>query len=139
MERVPDWYVKYNEFVNDMRHTPFEWGKNDCGPSWAGRLVATLRGCENPAAEFSGRYKTPIGAVRVMRESGFQDLKEAVTHYLGEPQHPSRGYIGDIALIRDDSSFRYSLGIVNGERVFFRREDGIGTVDLLECDCIFKV
>lgn len=140
MTRLPDWHSRYVEFIDEMRRVPFEWGTNDCGAGWAGRVIEVLTGEKNPAALYVGRYSTALGAIRMMNNDGFDDLKELATFILNrEPEHPSRGYIGDIALIEDDSPFGYALGIVNGERVFFRREDGIGTVDLLECDSIFKV
>lgn len=123
-----------------MRQTPFEWGKNDCGPAWAGQVVEIITDEPNPATDLIGRYKTARGGVMLMRRIGYTDLKEAASDMLGRtPQHPSKGAIGDIALIKSDDSFGYSFGIVNGERVFFRREDGIGTVDLLETECIFKL
>lgn len=139
MSRLPDWCVKYTEFIEKMRKTPFRWGTNDCGPSWAGEAVATMTGRENPLGRYTGTYNSKKTAVKVMREAGFENLKDLMAAELGEPLHPSRGYIGDIAVIHDDSELKYSLGIVNGERVFFRTKDGIGTLDLLECDSIFKV
>lgn len=141
MERLPDWHSRYNDFIEKMRQTPFEWGKNDCGPAWAGQVVSVLTGEENPAKEFSGKYKTVRGAVKVMKESNCSDLKELATKTLNvTPTHPSQGYIGDIAVIAaPETPFGYSFGIVNGERVFFRTEKGVGTLDLLECDSVFKL
>lgn len=139
MERLPDWHSRYNDFIEKMRQTPFEWGKNDCGPAWAGQVVSVLTGEENPLQKYADKYDNAMGAARTMKDSGFDDLKELVTAELGESIHPSKGYIGDIAVIKDDTPFKYSLGIVNGERVFFRTENGIGTLDLLECDSVFKV
>ncbi len=141
MSRRHDWFSRYSKFIEEMRTVPFEWGKNDCGPAWVGRVVEVITDRENPIARLPSRYKTARGGLRVMRELGYDNLKDAAADVLGTPpQHPSRGAIGDIALIRDeDSGFGYSFGIVNGERVFFRREDGIGTVDLLEAECIFKL
>lgn len=139
MGRVPDWHSRYNEFIEQMRRTPFQWGVNDCGPAWAGYAVSVLTGEKNPLHKYEGKYTDALGAVRVMRDAGFDDLKALMAAELGEPVHPSRGYIGDIAVIKDETPFKYSLGIVNGERVFFRTENGIGTLDLLECDSVFKV
>jgi len=30
MKKLPHWEIKYNEFVYDNRHKPFEWGVWDC-------------------------------------------------------------------------------------------------------------
>lgn len=141
MQRRPDWYTRYVAFIEEMRQEPFVWGTADCGPAWVGRAVEVITDQPNPAAEYIGKYKTARGALRLMRKLGYKDLREAASIMLDRPyQHPSRGAIGDIALIKsEDGGFGYSFGIVNGERVFFRREDGIGTVDLLEAECIFKL
>lgn len=132
------WYPEYVKFIEEMRTAPFEWGKNDCGLAWAGRFVEIVTG-EKPDVKVRS-YKTKRGAVRAMRELGYKNLKDAAADVLNrEPQHPSRGSLGDLALIKSDGALGYAFGIVNGERVFFRDENGIGTVDLLEASCIFKL
>lgn len=133
-----DWYPKHVEFIETMRRVPFEWGTADCGPAWVGEYVKIVTGVNPVEGRFN--YKTERGAIRAMRKAGYDNLKDAATDILGKtPQHPSSGCIGDIALIKTEGPFGYAFGIVNGERVFFRREDGIGTVDLLETECIFKL
>lgn len=132
------WYPEYVKFIDDTRNTPFEWGKNDCGIAWAGKIVEIVRG--EPLDIEMGNYSTPIGAVRTMRKMGYANLREAAEGILGvTSHHPSMGAIGDLALIKTDDAFGYAFGIVNGERVFFRQESGIGTLDLLEAECIFKL
>lgn len=138
-KRRSDWHSRYVAFIDEMRTTPFEWGTNDCGPAWAGRVVEVLTESENPFIDYQGRYTTMRGAIRLLRNSEWNNLKDFIASKLGKPLAPMNGYIGDIAAIKDDSAFGYSLGIVNGERVFFRRPEGIGTLDLLECDSVFKI
>jgi hypothetical protein len=138
MKRLPDWHSRFVAFIEEMRRAPFEWG-SDCGPSFAGRNVTVLTGEPNPVEEYIGTYSTRAGAIRKMKELGFSDLKQAVASFLGEPVHPSMGYTGDIACIPDNSPLGYSLGIVNGERIFFRRPDGVGTLGLLDAESVFKI
>lgn len=140
MSRRTDWYTRYVAFIEDMRQKPFEWGTADCGPAWAGQLIEVVTERDNPVAETVGTYKSRKGALQKMKKLGYDNLKDAAESILGIPsQHPSMGAIGDLALIKTDDKFGYSFGVVNGERVFFRREDGIGTTDLLEAECIFKL
>ncbi|QIG67368.1 hypothetical protein EVB39_039 [Rhizobium phage RHph_TM3_3_9] len=138
MSRLPDWHSRFVAFIDEMRRTPFQWG-NDCGPAFAGRCVTVLTGKPNPVEKYIGAYTTRAGAIRAMKEVGFTDLKQAVESFLGEPSHPSAGFTGDIACVRDNSPLGYALGIVNGERIFFRRPDGIGTLGLLDADSVFKI
>lgn len=135
---MPEWYLEYVKFIEDMRARPFAWGDDDCGIAWAGKLVEIVRG--EPLKLKVPSYVTPTGAVRAMRKLGYDNLRDAAEGILGVPsQHPSTGAIGDLALIKTDGAIGYAFGIVNGERVFFRQESGIGTVDLLEVECIFKL
>lgn len=95
---------------------------------------------ENPVKDIMGSYSTPLGALRKLRKLGYDNLREATESILGKTgQHPSRGSIGDLALLKTDDTFGYAFGIVNGERIFFRHEAGVGTKDLLEAECIFKL
>jgi hypothetical protein len=73
-----------------------------------------------------------------MRQAGFRNLADMVAVMLPEI-HPSEARIGDIAAIEIDTPFGYALGVVNGERVFVLREDGMGTVDLLDAKRAFRV
>lgn len=137
MENSLDWYPKYVEFIDEMRRVPFEWGSNDCGLPWAGRFYEIRTGSKLDLEIPS--YVSERGAYRAIRKMGYSDLKEAAIGILGkEPVHPSLGCLGDLALIETGGAFKYAFGIVNGERVFYRDENGIGTKDLLEAACIFK-
>lgn len=133
------WYPKYVEFIDEMRHRPFTWGSDDCGIAWAARLVEIVRG-ENPMRDVELNYVSERGAIRALRKLGYDDLKEAAEDILKTPpSHPSTAKLGDLALIKTDGPFGYAFGAVNGERVFYRQENGIGTTDLLEAECIFKL
>lgn len=139
MKRLPDWHSRFVDFINKMRFEPFAWSTGDCGPAWAGAALEALTGEPNPVASYIGTYDTRAGAIRAMKEAGFTDLKQAVAAFLGEPVHPSRGYTGDIAVIPEPSPLGYLIGIVNGDRIFVRRPDGIGTLGLLEAESVFKI
>lgn len=136
MTRRPDWHSRFVAMIDEVRREPFAWDSADCSKAWVGRLVHELTGVDH-TKDF-GKYSTLKGAVKVMKSKGVKNLADLIALYLPEI-HPSQAYIGDIATIKDDSPFGYALGIVNGDRIFVRREDGVGTVDLLEADRAFKV
>lgn len=137
LTRRHDWREHYEAAIDEIRFTPFAWGTHDCGPSLAGRLVKALTG-EDLAAEYAGTYTDPRGAVRIIREAGFSSLGEMVASML-PVGHPSEAQIGDIAAIKEDGPIGHVLGVVNGERIYVLTEKGIGTVDLLDAEMIFKV
>ena len=43
------------------------------------------------------------------------------------------------AAIPADDGFGFTLGVVNGERIFVLRPDGFGTVDLLAAGRAFRI
>ena len=79
-----------------------------------------------------------MGALGVLRNDGFADLGDLVASVLPEI-HISRGRIGDVAAIPADDGFGFTLGVVNGERIFVLRPDGFGTVDLLAAGRAFRI
>lgn len=138
MKRRPDWRQRFEAAIDDIRRTPFEWGTHDCGPALAGRIVLAITG-EDIAAPYRDRYRTASEAVRLVRELGFTDLADLAASMLPEI-HPSKARIGDIAAFpMEGSAFGSALGVVNGERVFVLRHEGIGTMGLLQAHRAFKV
>ncbi len=138
MKRCDHWRARFDAAIDEMRLRPFDWeSQHDCALGLACKVVQAVTNVDFGAA-YRGRYTSKSGAYRVMRKEGFNDLGDLVASKLPEI-HPSRCRIGDLALYRTDSVFGYAIGIVNGERVFVLREEGIGTMDLLRADRAFKV
>lgn len=137
MKRLPDWRARFEREMDAIMRVPFAWGEHDCGPGLAGRLVLALTG-EDLAAPFRGQYTDALGALRLVQAAGFDDLSDLVASMLPEV-HPSKARIGDIAAFKMDTPFKSALGVVNGERVFVLRPEGIGTMGLLQAHRAFKV
>lgn len=136
--RLPDWNTRYVAFIARMRREAFSWqNASDCGVRWVGGAIEALTGVQviDPP-----KYTTAAGAIRFMKRHGVDNAADFVALYLPEiPEGPCFARIGDIVAIPDDTAFGFALGIVNGERIFTRREDGIGTVDLLSAKRAFRV
>jgi len=136
--RRDDWRSRLEAAIDAVKAVPADWTKQaDCGPHLTGRMVEAQTGVD-VAAPFRGRYTTAAGALRVMKAAGFDNLGDLVASLLPEI-HPSQAGVGDIAAIADETPFRYALGVVDGERIFVLRPDGLGTVDLLAAERAFRV
>jgi len=137
MTRKDNWRKTFETTIDDLKERPFAWG-SDC---LFGLVVPILDAISDDAPRFrayAGRYKTAKGALGVMRRSGFTNLADLVASEMPEI-HPSQCRIGDIVAIPTDDDFGFSLGVVNGDRVFVKLESGIGTRDLLEAKRAFQV
>lgn len=137
LKRLPDWRRRFEEAIDEIKARPFAWGEHDCGPGLAGRLAFALTGVDC-TAQYRGTYDSASSALRVMREAGFDNLGDLVAAILPEV-HISAASIGDIAAVPDDTPFGFALGVVNGERIFVLKAEGVGTVDLLDATRAFKV
>lgn len=138
LTRLPNWRSRFEAAIDEIKFVPFDWSsQHDCGPGLAGRLVYAITG-QDLTVEFQGRYKTAKGALKVMKSAGFDNLADLVASILLEI-HPSEASLGDIVAYEMDSPFGYALGVVNGERVFVLRPEGVGTMDLLAAKRAFKV
>lgn len=138
LKRLPNWRARFADFVDEVRLRPFDWStQHDCAIGLCGRFIQALTG-HDLVKQWVGRYTTRTGAVRALRRAGFDDLADAVAAHLPEI-HPSQARVGDIAAFRVDSPFGWALGIVNGERVLVMREEGLGSMNLLDAERAFKV
>lgn len=138
MSRVKGWRAKFDATVDVIRLHPFDWKmQNDCVFGLAAPLVTAITG-RAQAREFVGKYRTAEGALVEMKRAGYDSLADAVADRF-EEIHPSQARVGDIVAYKTDTPFKYALGVVNGERAFVLRDDGLGTMDLLEADRAFRI
>lgn len=138
--RKEAWQGPFNDAVDAVRTNQTEvgiWGSGDCLTGLVSPVVEAMTG-EDPFSRFRGRYKTPRGALGIMRRSGFANLADLVASEFPEV-HSSAARMGDIAAVPTDDDFAYSLGIVNGDRVIVLRPDGMGSVPMTGAVRIFKV
>lgn len=139
LTRRHDWRSRLEAAIDAIKAIPFSWKEQtDCGAHLAGRMVEAQTGVD-VSALFRGSYTTATGALRVMKTAGFDNLGDLVASVLPELGHPSEACVGDIVAVADDSAFGCALGVVDGERIFVMRADGLGTVDLLTAHRAFKV
>lgn len=112
-----DWISALHAYLEEVRHTPFQYGTHDCGIFTSGAIIAMTG--EDPAAVFRGRYKTHIGALRAMRKSGFTD-QHAIAASLYDEIRPAFASTGDICTMPGSV-----LGVCVGDRVAVAGEHGL--------------
>lgn len=135
MIRLPNWRSAMSAYVDASRRRAFEPGGFDCALFFAGAVEA-MTGLD-PAAGFRGRYSTLAGGQRLLKKAGFANHVDMASKSLREI-HPSQAAIGDGAAFELDGG--WSLGLVNGERVFvLMPETGLGTLGLLDAKRAFRV
>jgi hypothetical protein len=87
-----------DQFLARADETPIVWGAWDCH-LWLADWIMAARGCADPAAAYRGRYRTPLGALRLLnREGGSAALVGRVVEgaglHRGDPSEPGSGDVG---------------------------------------------
>ena len=142
--RLPGWELRLAAALEEARHRPFAWGSHDC-VSWAAAVRTALTGRPTP---WPGRWRTRLGAVRVLRRSGHRDLAGAVRSVLGAPlasvRLAARGDVvlfktGDADAIGGQALAGQALGICIGAEGAFVAPRGLIRRRLLDCALAWRI
>lgn len=80
--RRSDWQQRLSMEAIRLQNVPYEFGEHDC-ILFAANCVMAMTG-EDPADDIRGRYKTEIGAARIIKNSGFKSLGDMIADRLPE-------------------------------------------------------
>ncbi len=135
-ERKFDWASRLNAYLVAAQRSitsdeDVVCGENDCCTFGAGAIEA-MTGTD-PMAFARDRYKTKIGALRLIKNQGHDTLAGLLSDVFGEPLPPAMGRQGDVGVIG------MACGIVTGRKTYFLGIDGIKIVNTCELECIFRV
>lgn len=129
MTRIPHWEQLFAVAITEARTRPFAWGSHDCA-TWAFDLRRDLTGGPDHAALWRGRYRTALGAERVMRRLGWKSLEEGGRALLVEPlADPRLAQRGDLVLGGEPEAF----GVCIGARAGLVSPEGLVTLPLSSC------
>lgn len=133
--RVADWERRLVQAVESVRGKSFSWGTHDCA-TWAFDIRRDLTGGEDIAALWRGRYRTALGAHRVMKRLGWDSLEAAGRDLLGMPLSTVlQAKRGDLVLGGLDPAF----GVCVGARAAFVAPDGLVFLSLVSCSLAWRV
>lgn len=135
MKRFDDWAERLNRYLvaQQAAITPgltVDWGNNDCCTFQAGAAEA-MTGTD-PMAPFRGRYKTAIGARRLIKREG-GSLTAVLESVYGAPIPVAVAWQGDAGVHGD------AVGVILGKRALFLSDGGFCFFPTLRLDAAFKV
>ena len=102
-------------FLARSLRTGFRYGSHDC-LLWPSDWVLAIRG-DDPAALYRGRYRTRLGAERILnKEGGLLALAERQAAVVGllETTSPIRGDVGVLQVIDQHGRLSLAGGICTG-------------------------
>jgi hypothetical protein len=133
--RVADWERRLVQAVESLRGKSFSWGTHDCA-TWAFDIRRDLTGGEDIAASWRGRYRTALGARRVMKRLGWDSLEAAGRDLLGTPLPTVlQAGRGDMVLGGPEPAY----GVCVGAKVAFVAPDGLTFLPLVTCSLAWRV
>lgn len=95
MVRREDWASRLYQYIADVQDEPFAWGAHDC-LLFVADCVMAMTGVDY-AERFRGRYKTEIGAYRLLKKLG--GMESVLDAYLGVRVNIKMAKRGDVVLL----------------------------------------
>ena len=127
--RLPDWRVRLEAYLRDLRGQPFVWGRLDCALFAAGAVEA-MTGVDL-ARGWRG-YRSQAEGLRKLAAAGYETHADLVAKSLTEI-HPSAVQMGDVVLIEG------ALAIVQGRFAYAIGPAGLGLISLAASDRAWRV
>lgn len=122
--RLKGWEARLADAIGGHAAIPFAWGRADC-LCLVGDVALALTG-EDPMAQYRGRYRTALGAKRLLRGQGYHDIAAALAGQFEEIA-PALARRGDCGLVGDDD---LATVIVTGAEVMGKSGANVGGVGL---------
>ncbi|TPK19188.1 hypothetical protein [Mesorhizobium sp. B2-5-12] len=83
LTRLPDWDRRLARLVSSITDAPGVWGESDCLLTAAAGIEAITG--EDIMAPWRGRYTTEVGAARLMRKEGCENVEDVLGKFFGLP------------------------------------------------------
>ena len=121
-----------------MAHTdvPFQWGKNDC-LIYCAACAKEITG-KDPISHLRGKYKTALGAQKVMKKNGWKTLGDVAASIYKGLESTAFLQTGDWAYVINEDGTE-TLGVVCGSLISAQLEKGVGQVGIKKAVRGFRV
>ncbi len=147
MVRPPDWQSRMASALAERRKASFVWGHHDC-VAFASCIAEAICGIDFMSA-FHGRYKTKIGAYRILKKYAGGGLEEGTVKLAAEfgllEIVPRMAQRGDIVLAEipigayEDNVTVDSIGVCLGERIAFAGPQGFVQIPIVKARRAWRV
>jgi len=138
--RLKNWDFILAGFLEQRRFVPFAWGVNDCC-LFACDGIKAITGVDPADGTFRGKYRTAIGAHRLLNAHGgiedgfYRTCFEK--HGITELPTPKLARRGDVVLI--DTENGQALGIMDSVNAFFVGKNGLIPMGIEKCRRAWRV
>jgi hypothetical protein len=140
LQRLPDWPLRLEAFVQQRAHQPFAWGAQDCA-LFAADAVQALTGVD-VAPPALRQHRSARAALRSLQaHGGLHGIAQAA---LGTPIAPALATVGDVLLVNSNNlAFmhpgRPMLALCNGSTALAPGPQGLVSVSLQRATHAWRV
>jgi hypothetical protein len=148
LKKLPVWNLRFINYVRETSEDPEclldqnNWSKHSC-VSWAAGAVEAMTG-ENPYSSLCEGITTPLSAVKLIKQNGFNSLSDMLASMFEEVPVTllQKGDI-TLSLARWDRVSQghmssevidYAIGIADPPYIWLLGEEGVGTAPLYGVD-----
>ena len=129
--RYPNWPIRLNKYITDVRSEEFALGTFDCCTFAAGCIKAITG--EDRMSEYRGKYDTWETSEVVLKEIGHQNLYKTLYKKFGPALPGVQGRVGDLAF------FDGCCGIILGRYALFLADGGFSHVRITFVQRSFRI
>ena len=119
--RRENWPSRLTEIINAASSRRFLCGEYDCFIFCADVVEAITGRDLFEGYDFRGKYKTPKGAIKLIKKNGFVDI-EAIWDHFAEPVDISFAQRGDIILIDVDEELPATGPVIDSRAAFLSKQ-----------------
>lgn len=137
--RLPDWPERLSDSIKAASGRPFSWGAHDCA-LFAADCARAITGAD-PLSEVRGTYATALGAARVLRRLGCDDVAQLADLVIGARVPLVHARRGDWVLATAGSGDRVivGLGVCVGMQSMVLGEVGLTMRPTLGCAAAWPI
>jgi len=75
--RLSDWDKRFTAYIEDVRYTPFMWGKHDCF-TFAVKCEEAISGVTRFPELYKAKYHSQFGANKAFMKNGYRGMIDCV-------------------------------------------------------------
>lgn len=129
--KLPGWEGRLTAYLEGIARSPFKPGQLDCALFFDGAVEAMTG--KSHAKGMRGKYRTLERGKAMLRKDGFADHIEYAASILETLPSVLFAQRGDGAVVGE------ALGVVQGDRIYVMRLDGLAIVPLDQASKAFRV
>ncbi len=128
--RHHDWEKRLVATTEAHLYTPLVWGRSDCILTVADAVEAVLD--DDPAKDIRGKYKSKVGAYRLVRQRGFKSVADVLASRFEEIP-VALAQRGDLGVYENTAGYFCEYGFA------VKGEDGLRFLPRTVAEKAFKV